>query len=48
MVSMINEPVTSPARAGPRIVTTGISAFLSMWRTMITRSLRPLARAVRI
>ena len=44
----MNEPVIKPARFGPRMVTTGMRAFLIIWRVMTVPSARPLERAVRM
>ena len=47
--SMMIEPVTRSAAAGPRMVTIGISALRSMWaRDDVPACARPLARAVRM
>ncbi len=48
IVSMMNEPVTRNARVGPRIVTTGMSAFRIMWRETTSRPPMPLLCAVRM
>ena len=48
MFSMITPPVMMPITRGPRIVTTGMSALRSAWRTMTICSRSPFARAVRM
>ena len=45
--SITTDPVTMPARAGPKKLTTGSIAGLRAWRVSTSRDGRPLARAVR-
>ena len=48
MLSMINDPLINPAKAGPKKVTTGRRPPLSAWRVTTQRGDAPFARAVRM
>ncbi len=47
-VSVMMAPPMSAPRSMPAMVITGMTAFLKPWPQMTLRSLRPLARAVRM